>query len=62
MDNMFNEKMRVEKLEKNKKSKAKSKAKLRVEGDMVCSIIIIMLSNTISFFSILYTYLKHIRQ
>lgn len=33
MDNMFNEKMRVEKSEKGKKSKAKSKAKLRVEGD-----------------------------
>lgn len=32
MDNMFNEKVRVEKGEKGKKSKGKGKAKLRVEG------------------------------
>lgn len=36
LDNMFNEKSRVEKLEKSKKSKGKGKAKLRVEeNDMV---------------------------
>lgn len=36
MDNMFNEKIKVEKLEKGRKSKSKTKAKLRIEGnDMV---------------------------
>ncbi len=39
MDNMFNEKVRVEKSEKGKKSKGKGKAKLKVEGDNMVSFI-----------------------
>lgn len=44
LDNMFNEKSRVEKSEKGKKSKGKGKARLRVEeNDMVCiSVIVVM--------------------
>lgn len=39
MDNMFNEKVRVEKGEKGKKSKGKGKAKLRVEGSDLVSFV-----------------------
>lgn len=37
LDNMFNEKVRVEKGEKGKKSKGKGKARLRVEGSDLVS-------------------------
>ena len=40
MDNMFNEKVKVEKSEKGKKTKGKGKAKIRVEqNDMVILIV-----------------------